>query len=405
MDGDGAPRVAAAARHPVRGQPGREVEGAERERDHAPQTVAAQRVLQFGTGRFLRGFVDAFLDEENGGMEETPGDHPPWRVTVVESSGSGAAARLTAQQCRYRLLVRGLADGRSVHDAREIGVIDRAIDAARDPDALMEAALDRSVSMIVSNTTEAGYAAGLFPARLSALLEERARAGLPGLAILPCELVEDNGRRLRELVLDDARRRAVPAPLTEHIDGANQWALTIVDRMATSPAPEDPAAEGDPFAVAVEPYAAWVIEAPRVAHLPAHRAVQRTTDVRPFALRKIRILNGAHTALVARTRHLPVALVREAVERRDVVEWLEGLLIEEVVPALGDRIVDGAAFVRLVLERFHNPFLDHRLDDIAVGHAGKLAIRLLPTYHDHVARFGRPPSRLGALLAAEGLLP
>jgi tagaturonate reductase len=186
---------------------------------------------------------------------------------------------------------------------------------------------------------------------------------------------------------------------------ANTWAVTLVDRIATEPAPDDPAADGDPLAVVVEPFASWVVELPGDAPLLRHPAVQRVADVGPYALRKIRILNGAHTALVARTRGTAITLVREAMAEPAVASWLEAMLLEEVVPALGDRISDGERFVGVVLERFRNPFQQHRLADIATGHPEKLAIRLLPTYHDHVARFGRPPRRLGALLAAEGLLP
>jgi tagaturonate reductase len=161
---------------------------------------------------------------------------------------------------------------------------------------------------------------------------------------------------------------------------------------------------GDRLGVFFAPYAAWVVEASAEARLPAHPAVQRTTDVQPFALRKIRILNGAHTALVAHTRAMPVRLVREAMDDPGVSSWLAELLLDEVVPALGDQIVDGDRFVRVVMERFRNPFQDHRLSDIAVGHQEKLAIRLLPTYQDHLARFGRAPRLLGALLASEGLV-
>jgi tagaturonate reductase len=96
--------------------------------------------------------------------------------------------------------------------------------------------------------------------------------------------------------------------------------------------------------------------------------------------------------------------VREAVEDPDISEWLEGLLLEEVVPALGDRIADGPSFVASTFERFRNPFLDHRLSDIAVNHGEKVRLRLEPTYHDYMRRFGRPPLRLEALLMAEGVL-
>jgi tagaturonate reductase len=119
----------------------------------------------------------------------------------------------------------------------------------------------------------------------------------------------------------------------------------------------------------------------------------------------MRILNGAHTALVARTRGGRHELVREAMADLAIAAWLEALVLEEIVPALGERIADGEAFARSVLERFSNPFLDHRLADIAVNHEQKLAIRLLPTYHDHVARFGRAPHLLEQVLVGEGLLP
>jgi tagaturonate reductase len=324
-------------------------------------------------------------------------------VTVVETSGSGSARRLAAQGCRYRLMVRGLDGGRVVEESRDIDVIDRSIDADHEAASLTDAALDPEVGVVVSNTTEAGYLSGRFPARLSMLLEARARAGLPGVTILPCELIEDNGRRLRDLVLADARRRHVDGSLVDRIAGSNVWAVTLVDRITTAPPPGDQAARGDPFAVVVEPYASWVVEASFAEGLPHHPAVQRTADVLPFALRKIRILNGAHTALVARTRDTPITLVREAMDDPEIASWLEDLLVEEVVPALGERITDGPGYVRIVLERFRNPFQDHRLDDIAAGHAGKLLLRLVPTYHEYVERFGRPPRRLGALLAREGV--
>lgn len=211
-----------------------------------------ERVLQFGTGRFLRGFVDAFLDEENGEAARS-GDAVRRAVTMVESSGSGAAGRLRAQGFRYHLLVRGLDRGRVVDERRVIDVIDGAIDAHHLPEALAEAALDPELSMVISNTTEAGYAPGRLPAHLSWILEERARAGLPGVTLLPCELVEGNGRRLRELVLSDARGRGVDPELVERMDGSNAWAVTLVDRIATAPPTADPITGSDPFAVVVEP--------------------------------------------------------------------------------------------------------------------------------------------------------
>lgn len=118
-----------------------------------------------------------------------------------------------------------------------------------------------------------------------------------------------------------------------------------------------------------------------------------------YALRKVRILNGAHTALVAKALPLGLVTVREAVADAGVRAWLEGLLFEEIVPALEGRTDDPAGFAHQTLERFANPFLDHRLADIALHHDVKLQTRLAPTAAEFRERFGRAPRRLGEVLA------
>ncbi|MET0773124.1 MAG: altronate dehydrogenase [Candidatus Limnocylindrales bacterium] len=367
-----------------------------------------ERILQFGTGRFLRGFVGAFVQDGNDATA-AGGPGPVRVIDVVESTGSGTAARLAAQGGRYRLLVRGLTGGRSVDTVRVVGNIDRTLDVRADPAGTWAAGLDPQLGILVSNTTEAGYRPGAdgFPGRLLELLVHRARAGMPGITILPCELIERNGAVLRRLVREEAAGRPLEPGVVEHVLDANHWAVTLVDRIVTLPPPDLPAAAGDRLAVAAEPYAAWIIEPldPTAADLlvPPHPAIRTVPSAGPYALRKIRILNGAHTALVARTRGGPCDLVREAMADHAIATWLELMLREEVVPALGERIEEGQAFVTDVLERFRNPYLDHRLADIAVGHHEKLATRLVPTFDDHVARFSRPPSLLGRLLEQEGV--
>lgn len=360
------------------------------------------RILQFGTGRFLRAFVGAFVQEANDAAP--PGDRRA--ITIVESTGSGSATRLVSQGCRYRLLVRGLQEGVVVDTSRLIESADRAVDGATDPGAVLSAAVDPAVTAIVSNTTEAGYMPGPggFPARLLEVLAARARAGLPGVTILPCELVERNGDRLRELVLAELATRPTDPVVAEHVRAANAWAVTLVDRIVTTPTPDLPGVAGDPLAVAAEPFALWVVEASAGVPVLPHPAVRRVDDVGSFALRKIRILNGAHTALVARTRGGPSRFVREVMADVPTAAWLAALLRQEIVPALGERIEDGDGFTAAALERFRNPFLDHRLADIALHHEAKLGTRLVPTFHDFVARFGRRPPLLSELLEREGAL-
>lgn len=118
-----------------------------------------------------------------------------------------------------------------------------------------------------------------------------------------------------------------------------------------------------------------------------------------YALRKVRLLNGAHTALVCRALPLGLETVGAAVAHDDVRPWLRELLFEEILPVVRDRIVDGEGFAEATLERFANPYLAHRLHDIALHHETKVSTRLLPTYHEHIELTGTPPRRLGEILA------
>jgi tagaturonate reductase len=357
-----------------------------------------------GTGRFLRGFVGAFAHETTGAP----------RIVAVETTGTGMAARLEAQGCAYHLVVRGLDAGRRVERLTRVTSMVRARATRTAWDEVVAAACDPGLRAIVSNVTEAGYAIdddpatppgrGAWPATLLALLLARDAAGLPPVPVLPCELVERNGERLRALVREEAERRGTDRERIDRIDTRTPWGVTLVDRIVTTPAMPLPDGTTDPLAVAAEPFATWhVALAPDVPLPLVHPAIARVPDTAPFALRKIRILNGAHTALVARCRGTGIVLVREAMDDPAIAGWLDALLQDEIVPALGDRIEDGAAFARAVLERFRNPFLDHRLADIELHHATKLATRLVPTVADHRERLGREPRRLVALLAAEGV--
>jgi tagaturonate reductase len=360
------------------------------------------RILQIGTGRFLRGFIDAFIDDDER-ARTMAGQPPGRRVTVVETTGSGMAGTLAAHGHAYELRTRGLDHGGTVDTSRVVHVIDRSVDASRHLDALIESALDPDLTTIISNTTEAGYARGSYPRRLASILVARARAGMPGLVILPCELVDRNGEQLQRLVTDELGDLAVDDAVFDHVIAANTWAVTQVDRIVTASGSESPGTP-KPLGVVVEPFASFIIEVSERVPIIDHPSVTRTSDVMPFALRKVRILNGAHTALVWRTKGMSIRFGREAMEDSGIRDWLEGMLLEEIVPSLEERIVDGVAFVGSVLERFRNPFLDHRLSDIAVNHDQKVALRLMPTYSDHLRVFGRPPRRLEALLRQEGVL-
>jgi len=370
--------------------------------------VPPQTVLQFGTGRFLRAFADLFLHEVNQRHPETA------HVVALQSSGSQRAESFNRQGCRFHVAIRGLREGQRIDQLVEVHSVRRALAAGTDWAEVLDVSRSPSLTTILSNASEAGYALEpedpptgsppkSFPAKLLAVLSARFEAGCPGVTILPCELLEQNADRLRELVLQQAKRWGRGEPLLDWIAGACSWRSTLVDRIVSAPRVDDALAASDPLLAAAEPFALWLIE--QQASAPAsphpwqnHPSVQTVEALESYHLRKVRILNGAHTALVAKALPLGFQTVRQAAGDPTIGCWLQSLLLEEIVPVLEGRTESPDRFARQTLERFANPYLDHRLADIALHHEVKLLARLLPTYHDFRARFGRPPRLLTEVL-------
>ena len=354
-------------------------------------------ILQFGAGNFLRAFVDLFVSET--GFDE---------IFVVQSTGRDRADALNRAAGRYHVTVQGIADGVLVDRTIGVNSVRRALYAETEWAEVETVAATPELRWIVSNTTEAGFALdhrdavpkrvpSSFPAKLLSVLLRRYESGLAGVMILPCELIEENGARLLDLVLSQAVRWEVAPAAVQWMREDCRWVNSLVDRIVPGPPKNHPLAEIDPLLLSAEPFALWAIES--VDPFPLrHPAILTATDIRPFALRKIRILNGLHSALVCRALPLGIATVRDAMENPSVAGWLEDLLLDEIVPVLEDRVEDPAGFGRTVLDRFRNPFLEHKLSSIALNHESKVNVRLRPTVAEYRAKFGREPRLLSELL-------
>jgi tagaturonate reductase len=372
--------------------------------DTLPETV-----LQFGAGRFLRAFADLFIDQANRQGQAV------CRVVVVQSTGDERAGSLTRQGGRYHVVVRGLEGGAVVDRVETVESVSRALVATQQWDEVRAVARSPQLRVILSNTTEAGYELNdadrpsdapprSFPAKLLAVLRERYDAGRPGVTVVPCELREHNADLLRGLVLGLARDWGLPAELQEWVGERCVWLNTLVDRIVTGTPKEHPLLAEDALLTVCEPYALWAIQnKPGADVFLRHPAVIWVDDVQPYFLRKVRILNGGHTALLIKARPRGFTTVREAVLDPELGAWLGRLLFDEVVPVLEGRVESPATFAREVLERFRNPFVEHKLADIAAHHADKVQVRLVPTRDEYRARFGRNPPLLDEVLALDAV--
>ncbi|HEX8915062.1 MAG TPA: tagaturonate reductase [Humisphaera sp.] len=368
-----------------------------------------ETVLQFGAGNFLRAFADLFVHEANEQGQAVG------RVVVVQSTDSNRAAALNQGGASYHVLVRGMWQGAVVDRAVKVDSVSRALNARTQWDEVLKVGESAALKLVVSNTTEAGMAlsdedrsAGeaasgktpaSFPAKLLRVLQRRFERNLPGLTVMPCELVEQNGTKLRDLCLEQAARWNLPAGVVDYVRAKNVWLNSLVDRIVSGKPAEHPLLASDPLLTAAEPFALWAVESADPSVVPfRHPAIEVVPDVKPFSLRKIRVLNGAHTALVCKALPMGIETVREAVEHPEVGAWLRAVLFEEIVPVLEGRVDKPRDFAEQTLERFANPFLRHKLSDIALNHEAKLKTRILPTIEDYTAKFGKPPARLGAIL-------
>jgi len=359
-------------------------------------------LLQFGAGNFLRAFVDLFVSQ--AGFD---------RIVVVQSTGIERAEAINKAGGRYHVAVQGFMNGQVVNETEEVTSISHALHAGTQWEKVLEVGRSEDLKWIISNTTEAGFALDeadvantgtpvSFPAKLLAVLLARYQAKRPGVMILPCELIEDNAHRLRELVLEQAARWSVDGEAIEWLCTSCQWVNNLVDRIVPGPPKEHPLLGQDPLLLSAEPFAFWAIETTGEFPLK-HPAITVAEDISPYYLRKVRILNGLHTALASHALPMGIETVREAVEHPEVGPWLETLLFEEIVPVLEGRVDDPAGFAHATLDRFRNPFLEHKLSSIALNHEAKFKVRLLPTYQDYKAKFGTEPRILKELVKAAGL--
>ncbi len=377
------------------------------------------KVLQFGEGNFLRAFADYMIDvaNENGLFNGN--------IVIVKPRQHGSLASFQTQDSLYTVNLRGKEKGETVDCARIIRSVDRAVNLYDDPQAFPALAGLETLKVVISNTTEAGITLQendrpdsmpeSFPGKLTKFLYARytAFSGAPdkGLIVLPTELIENNGQRLKACVMEMSKIWGLPAAFADWVDSACVFCSTLVDRIVTG-FPTEKAEElyeklgyTDALLDVAEPFALWVIESPRdiQADFPLDKAgmpVVFTRDLTPYRERKVRILNGAHTATVLLGWLSGLDTVGQCMEDPDIRAFMEKALSREIVPFVKLAPEEVRAFSNAVFERFENPFLYHRLLDISLNSVSKWKARVLPSFRDYYAAHGKLPRALTLSFAA-----
>jgi tagaturonate reductase len=357
-----------------------------------------ERAVQFGTGAFLRGFADYFIDAANRqGMFNG-------RIVAVGSMRSGREQLLAEQDGLYTLAIRGIDGGRPVEEVRVVSSVSRALSARDAWEDVLAIAHTPELRIIISNTTEVGITLDegdaldlapprSFPGKLTRFLLERARAvdfdAAKGVVVLPCELIESNGDRLRETVLELAARWKLEREFASWMEAGVPFCNTLVDRIVPGAPPTDQAERlqqtlgyRDEVLTTCEVYRLFVIEGgdglrARLGFADADPGIIVTDDVTPYRERKVRLLNGTHTIIVPAALLCGCETVGEAVEHELVGQFVRRVLLEEILPTVSAPGAEAFAFD--VLDRFANPYIRHALFDITLQETMKLRVRVVPT--------------------------
>jgi tagaturonate reductase len=374
-----------------------------------------EKVLQFGTGVLLRGLVDYFIDKANKqGIFKG-------RIVVVKSTFSGGLDSFANQDNLYTLCVRGIEYGQTKEENILNGSISRVLSANNSWRTILDCAANPDLQIIVSNTTEVGLVyeeddvwaspPRSFPGKLLAFLYERFKvfSGDPekGFVIIPTELIPDNGALLKSILQRLAHNQGLEPGFLTWLEEANDFCSSLVDRIVPGRLPSNDMTRTtqslgyeDDLMIMAEIYRLWAIETSRektrdiLSFAAADPGVIVEPDIHIYRELKLRILNGSHTLSCGLAVLSGFEIVREAMADASFFDFENRLIKEEIIPVIiGDGLKKEIAleFANKVLDRYKNPYLEHKWLSITVQYSSKIRTRDLPLLTGYLKKFGQIP--------------
>ena len=381
-----------------------------------------EKVLQFGTGVLLRGLPDYLIDKANRqGLFNG-------RIVVVKSTDGGDITAFGRQDGLYTLGIRGIEDGRTVEENVVCGAISRVLSAKSQWDEVLRCAASPDLQVVISNTTEVGIQFSpddiqqspppSFPGKLLAVLYARYQAFEgdkdKGLVIVPTELISDNGTKLENILLELAHRNQLESEFIDWLETANTCCNSLVDRIVPG-APDAPTraalAEAlgydDDLLTMSEVYLLWAIEGDeRVKNILSFHAADPGVFIKPditqFKELKLRLLNGTHTLSCGLAFLAGFETVRSAMDDQLMAGFISNLMLADLLPGIAYPVDEKIAqrFAMQVLDRFRNPYIEHRWLAITLNYTAKVQMRNVPTLLHYYHRFGQVPQYMALGFAA-----
>lgn len=382
------------------------------------------RAIQFGEGNFLRGFIDWMIFKANAqGLFNG-------RVLALQCTPRGKVVpKLKAQDCLYTTILHGFKDSKEIEECEVVNTIADALNPYESWEQVLASSLSADIKFVFSNTTEAGITytkeqafntdvcPESFPGKLTAILYERYKhfsaqgsvAGT-GLWIVPCELLDDNGTKLKNIVLQHIEDQQLGDDFKQYVLNECRFINTLVDRVVSGYPKDNAAAYQEKFGyddtlmVCGECFHFLAIEGGEdvAAELPFAQAglnVVVAPDITPYRLRKVRILNGTHTANVPAAFLYGLDTVDQMMSNEVTGKFARSVIYDEIIPAVNLDKEMLTSFANDVVDRFSDPSMHHQLASILMNSTSKVKARILPTILDARAK-GVLPKKLCFALAA-----
>ncbi len=372
-----------------------------------------EKVLQFGTGAFLRGLADYFIDKANRqGVFNG-------RIVVVKSTDKGDLKAFEKQDNLYTICARGVSDGKLLEENVISSSISRVLSAKTQWSLVLDLAKNPAVTIVISNTTELGiqlvqddiyqWPPISFPGKLLAFLYARfvafgGRAEY-GMVIITTELIADNGKKLESIILELAHRNGLESSFIDWLEQSNSFCSSLVDRIVPG-RPDDQIKKEfeeelgyqDDLMIIAEHYRLWAIEGDqKVKDILSFHQTDAGMIIKPdisFQRElKLRLLNGAHTLGGGLAHLCGFITVKEAMANPAFSSFLSTLMENEIAPGIPfeadqDDILN---FGKLVLDRFRNPYIAHKWLNITPNYTTKIQSRVMPVFFQYYNLFGHIP--------------
>ena len=370
-----------------------------------PMTV---KVIQFGTGVLLRGLPDYFIHRANQ-QNVFNGS-----VVIIKSTNTGGVDEFTEQDALFTHCVRGIYNGENVEESFINTSISSVLTAGSDWDQIIALSKLDSIEIVISNTTEAGMVLdeqdnivngtpNSYPGKLLVLLFERWKHfngdSSKGWVILPTELMPDNGLLLNSILNQLATINNLPTEFIQWMNSANDFCNTLVDRIVPGKLDDSELKKleaqlgyHDNLLISSEPFALWAIESnkkstiEKLSFAKIDDSIVIAPSIVKFRELKLRLLNGTHTFTCAIAMLAGFETVIEAMRDASFKKCIQGLIHEELAPCVvgdGISIDEATQFSNKVLERFSNPYIQHKWISIALNFEEKMHMRnsyLMDTY-------------------------